>query len=189
MGEARSERIEDLTREELIDFAEDLAKRWLAHDGLWFQAVERTYGMEAAIALDAEAWRGFTAIEAKRILKITDAPEGGGLGELERALRFRLYALLNAQECERPDDQTLIFRMRTCRVQEARRRKGLPDFPCKPVGCVEYSGFARTIDPRIETEVIACPPDAAPRDYACAWRFTLPAAVVTSLPRDGGPEG
>lgn len=172
----RGERIEDLTREELLDLAEDLAKRWLAHDGLWFQAVERKYGMEAAIALDAEAWREFTAIEAKRVLKLVDMPEGGGLVALELALRFRLYALLNAQECERPDERTLIFRMRTCRVQEARRRKGLPDFPCKAVGYVEYSGFARAIDARIETEVIACPPDEEPRDYACAWRFTLPGA-------------
>lgn len=33
---------------------EDMAKRWLAHDGLWFQAVEKEYGMDAA------AWEKFT---------------------------------------------------------------------------------------------------------------------------------
>jgi hypothetical protein len=57
----------------------------------------------------------------------------------------------------------------------SRRRKGLPDFPCKPVGLVEYAGFARTIDPRIRTRCIACPPDPGPRDAYCAWRFTIEA--------------
>lgn len=165
--------IASLTREQLQELLSDMAKRWLAHDGLWFQAVERGHGMEEAIRLDAEAWHGMTRNEAQRILRFLGADSGGGLDLLERALRFRLYALLNEQEAERESDESLVFRMRTCRVQEARRRKGLPDFPCKPVGIVEYSGFAETIDPRIKTEVIACPPDAQERDYACAWRFTL----------------
>ncbi|MFA5383931.1 MAG: DUF6125 family protein [Eubacteriales bacterium] len=28
----------------------------------------------------------------------------------------------------------MIFRMNTCRVQAARKRKGMPEFPCKSVG-------------------------------------------------------
>jgi hypothetical protein len=63
--------------------------------------------------------------------------------------------------------------MRDCRVQAARKRRGLPDFPCKPVGLIEYSGFARTIDPRISTRCLACPPDPHPPDIWCAWEFTL----------------
>lgn len=165
--------IDDLSREELLALMADMAKRWLAHDGLWFQAVERAHGLDEAMRLDAEAWRDLTVNEAQRIMRFLHMEPGGGLSALERALRFRLYALVNEQRSERPDENTLVFRMTTCRVQEARRRKGLPDFPCKAVGIVEYSGFASTIDPRIKTEVIACPPDDTPRDYYCAWRFTV----------------
>ena len=165
--------IDELSREELLALMADMAKRWLAHDGLWFQAVERAHGMDEAMRLDAEAWRDMTVNEAQRIMRFLHMGPGGGLDALERALRFRLYALVNEQESERIDDHTLVFRMTTCRVQEARRRKGLPDFPCKAVGIVEYSGFARTIDPRIKTSVIACPPDETPRDYYCAWQFTI----------------
>jgi hypothetical protein len=39
--------------EDCLPLLEDMAKRWLAHDGLWFQAVEKAYGMEAAIRMDA----------------------------------------------------------------------------------------------------------------------------------------
>jgi hypothetical protein len=63
--------------------------------------------------------------------------------------------------------------MNDCRVQSARKRKGLSDFPCKQVGLREYSLFAKTIDPRIKTKCIACPPDEHPENYWCAWEFTL----------------
>jgi hypothetical protein len=64
--------------------------------------------------------------------------------------------------------------MNDCRVQSARKRKNLPDFPCKSVGLVEYSGFAQAIDPGIQTRCLACPPDPHPDHYWCAWEFTLP---------------
>jgi hypothetical protein len=63
--------------------------------------------------------------------------------------------------------------MKTCRVQDARRKKGLPDFPCKPVGLVEYAGFARTIDPRIKTACLSCPPDPKAEAHWCAWEFKI----------------
>ena len=75
----REQTLKQLTKKELIGLLEDAAKNWLAHDGLWFQAVERKYGQETAIALDAEAWRSFTVIEAKRIMKRLGIEEGGGL--------------------------------------------------------------------------------------------------------------
>jgi hypothetical protein len=60
--------------------------------------------------------------------------------------------------------------MDVCRVQETRHRKHLPDFPCKPVGLVEFATFARNIDPRIETACLYCPPDAPGGRY-CGWEF------------------
>ena len=154
----------------LIDFA----KNWLAHDGLWFQAVESRFDMVTAIQLDAEAWRQFTEIEAQRIMKLHEIPEGSGLEGLKRALQYRLYAVLNRQEIRNESDRSFEFYMVDCRVQSARQRKQMPLFPCKSVGLVEYAGFARTIDPRIVTECIACPPDPeAGTEFCCGWRFRL----------------
>jgi len=36
----------DLSKEALVRIIIDDAKNWLAHDGLWFQALERRFGME-----------------------------------------------------------------------------------------------------------------------------------------------
>jgi hypothetical protein len=167
------ERLSRLSKDELIDLLEDAAKNWVTHDGLWFLAVERAFDSETAIRLDAEAWEQFTVIEARRIMARWGIAPGGGVPALAEALRFRLYAHLNVQEIEVVDERTLICRMNDCRVQAARQRKGLPNFLCKPVGLVEYAGFARTIDPRFRTRCIACPPDPHPEEFWCAWEFTL----------------
>ncbi len=167
------EQLKDLSREQLEKLIEDFAKRWLAHDGLWFQAVEQGRDMDEAIKYDIAAWEKFTVIEAKRIMEFLGIKPGGGLQALEKALKFRLYAFLNVQSTEWLDDKTLLFKMCDCRVQSARNRKGMPDFPCKPVGLQEYSLFAATIDPRIKTRCIACPPDEHPTEFYCGWEFTL----------------
>ena len=143
--------LRSLSKEELIDLLEDQAKNWLAHDGVWFQAVEKHYGMDKAIQLDTEAWIRFTQIEAKRIMKRSNISPGGGIQALKKALQFRLYARINEQSLIEIDRNTLRFEMNDCRVQSARKRKGLDDFPCKPVGIAEYAFFAHTIDPRIRT--------------------------------------
>lgn len=165
--------LEAMTKEELIRVCLDDAKNWLAHDGLWFQAVERDHGMAAAIEADRLAWEQFTVIEAQRILARLGLEPGGGIPALVRCLEHRLYARLNVQEVVEVSDTRAVFRMNDCRVQAARRRKQLPDFPCKSVGLVEYTEFARTVDPRIRTRCLGCPPDEHPAEYYCAWEFTL----------------
>ncbi len=165
--------LEKLSRDQLEYLLKDFAKRWLAHDGLWFQEVEKIYGLDEAIRIDAYAWERFTVIEARRIMDFLGLEPDGGLPALKEALQYRLYALLNRQELTEPDKNTLIFSMVDCRVQSARKRKQLPDFPCRPVGLVEFSGFARTIDPRIQTKCLHCPPGEHPEDSYCAWEFTI----------------
>jgi hypothetical protein len=162
----------NLDKKQLLNLLEDAAKNWLAHDGLWFQAVEKKYGLETAIELDGDAWREFTQIEAGRIMKRLSIKPGGGIPALVQALKFRLYAFVNVQEITEVSESRCILRMVNCRVQEARKRKNLPDFPCKPVGTIEYRYFAKTIDPRIETRCIACPPDPRPEEFYCCWEFT-----------------
>jgi len=163
---------DELTRAQLIELMTNHAKNWLAHDGLWFQAVERRRGLDEAIEADTAAWDRFSPIEAKRIGRFLGLGERPGLDGLEQALRYRLYAVLNRQSAVREGDRLRFF-MNECRVQTARKRRGLPDFPCKPVGLVEYTRFAETIDPRIRTRCIACPPDEHPEDYYCGWEFWI----------------
>ncbi len=162
-----------MPREDLLRALEMFAKNWLAHDGCWFLAAEERLGMEAAIELDERAWQRFAAVEAQRIMSTFGIPQNGGLAALEKALSLRMYGLINVQRVEWSDDrQRLRFVMDVCRVQETRRRKGLSDFPCKSVGIIEFETFAQTIDSRIRTTCLHCPPDAEEGKY-CAWEFGI----------------
>ena len=162
-----------LDRAGLLRALEVFASNWLAHDGCWFLATEERFGMEAAIDLDTASWRRFAAAEARRIMAAFDIPPGGGLEALRRALAYRMYSFINPWRTEvSADGARLRFFMESCRVQDTRRRKGLPDFPCKSVGQVEFETFAHTVDPRIRTTCLHCPPDAEAGGH-CGWEFRL----------------
>ena len=76
----------ELSKEQLLELIELYAKNWLAHDGVWFQSIERKFGMAEAMYHDEEAWKRFTVIEAKRIKEFLQLPENPGLEGLEQAL-------------------------------------------------------------------------------------------------------
>lgn len=166
------ESLDSLSREELLELISLYAKNWLAMDGVWFQSVERTRGMDEAMYHDGEAWKRFTVIEARRIKNFLKLPEHPGLEGLAKALSFRLYANLNRDEIT-IQGNTLLYRTLDCRVQRARARKGMEYHPCKSVGIVEYSGFAREIDDGISCACVSCYPDVEDESCACSWLFTL----------------
>jgi hypothetical protein len=163
----------DLPPAKLRALREAIAANWLATDGVWFQAVEGARGMEAAKACNDACWARFSPFEAWSIRRLLGLPERPGLEGLRKALGLRLYATLNRQSFAEETPSSLVFRMDDCRVQSARKRKNLPDYPCKSGGLVEYASFAEAIDPRIRTECVGCPPDAHPAEWYCAWKFTL----------------
>lgn len=165
----------DLDPAALGQLLESVAANWLANDGVWFQAVEFTRGMTDAKRCNDSCWAHFSPFEAWAIRNFLHLDPQPGLAGLKKALNFRLYAVINTQSFVDEGSASFIFRMNECRVQSARKRKGLDDYPCKSGGTVEYTYFARSIDDRIVTECISCPPDAHPEQWYCSWRFKLQA--------------
>lgn len=163
----------DLPAETLETLRDGMAVNWLANDGVWFQSVEFSHGMNDAKRCNDSCWGQFSPFEAWSIKRMLNLPEHAGLDGLKKALKYRLYAFVNEQSFDQETETSFIFRMDKCRVQAARQRKGLDDYPCKSGGLVEYTTFAESIDPRIKTECICCPPDPHPAEYFCAWKFSL----------------
>ncbi|HIW21552.1 MAG TPA: cytosolic protein [Candidatus Dorea intestinavium] len=163
----------NLPEEKLSTLVENIGLNWLAADGIWFQAVEREYGMNEAKRCNDSCWAWFSPFEAWSIMRMHNIEPNSGLVGLKKALEFRLYAKINTQTIIEESDNSLVLQMNNCRVQAARKRKNMEDYPCKSAGLVEYTNFARSIDSRIKTECIACPPDKHPEDWYCSWRFTI----------------
>lgn len=163
----------NMSKASLQQLLDQIAVNWLANDGVWFQAVEFSSGMDDAKRCNDTCWAHFSPFEARSITNFLNLAPQPGLDGLKKALNFRVYARINKQRIIEEDSDSIVFQMNECRVQNARKRKGLDDYPCKSGGMVEYTYFARSIDKRISTECIACPPDAHPKDWYCAWRFKI----------------
>ena len=166
------ETLSQLSKDKLIELIEIYSKNWLAMDGVWFQSVERKLGMDEAMYHDAEAWRRFTVIEAKRIKEFLELPDNSGIEGLEKALKLRFYANINEDKIE-TDGNVLTYTSVNCRVQRAREKKGMPFHPCKFVGIIEYSEFAKVIDSRFTCECVSCYPEITDSTCCCKWRFVL----------------
>ncbi len=163
----------DLPGDKALALVRALSVNWLAADGIWFRSMEDACGMNDAKRTNDSCWGRFSPFEAWSVKRFLGLPERPGLPGLKRALAFRLYAFVNVWSVTDETPESFTFAMNQCRVQEARKRQGLPDYPCKSAGLVEYPSFARAVDDRIRTDCVGCPPDPHPGEWYCAWRFTL----------------
>lgn len=173
MQEALPAALLGMPENRMDELMKNTAVNWLANDGVWFQAVEFSSNMKEAKACNDASWQYFSPFEAAAIKGLLGLPENPGLDGLKKALNFRLYACINTQSFVEEGSNSFVFQMNECRVQAARKRKNLDDYPCKSGGMIEYTTFARTIDHRIRTECVGCPPDQHPKEWYCAWRFSI----------------
>lgn len=165
--------VADMDEDTMDALLKGLAKNWLVMDGVWFQAVESVHGMNDAKRCNDSCWGKFSPYEAHAIKQFLHLGDSPGLSGLKKALSFRMYSFINTQSIVDEGPKSFVFQMNACRVQSARKRRNLPDYPCKSAGLVEYAYFATAIDPAIETSCIGCPPDPHPEDWFCAWRFSV----------------
>ncbi len=163
----------EMEEEKLETLIGAVAKNWLVNDGVWFQAVEFDNGMNDAKRCNDSCWAQFSPYEAFAIKKFLKLDDQCGLEGLKKALSFRMYSFINEQSVVDEGPESFVFQMNDCRVQSARKRKKLDDYPCKSAGLVEYAYFASAVDKRIKTECIGCPPDEHPEEWFCAWRFSI----------------
>lgn len=169
---AKNDALQSLSKEELIELLQIYSKNWLAMDGAWFQAAERTFGMDDAMELDRAAWRVFTVAEARRLKGFLGLPERAGLEGLKKALCLRFYENINETDFIWGENE-LTYRNVDCFVQRARQKKGMEFHPCKSVGLIEYAEFAKVIDDRISCECVSCYPDLTDETCCCSWKFRI----------------
>lgn len=144
-------------------------------DGLYFLGIEEKFGTDAATEIDANCWKILAKIEAKDLKRTLGIEKVEDAETLLYLLRNTSWALYQTKKGVEIDDSKKIgtFRVISCRVQEARQRKGLPIFPCKKVRFGYLKSFAEELNPNFEVICKSCPPDPKPPDYWCEWEFKL----------------
>ena len=59
--------LEAFSRAELLELLDCFAKNMIALDGVWFQSLENTLGMNTAMEHDVKVWTVFAELEGRRI--------------------------------------------------------------------------------------------------------------------------
>lgn len=175
MGWPTSEDLEmlgNVSKEELLQLLFLHIKNLWRVDGLYFLGIEERFGTEAATGVDADCWKIMGKTEARELKAKLGIAENDVMS-LIQALRNTSWALYQTEKESEASAEKGVFRVKRCRVQETRIRKGLGEFPCKRVRFGYLQSFAEEFNPKIEMICKMCPPGPHAENVWCEWEFTL----------------
>ncbi len=140
-------------------------------DGLWFLAAERKLGLEEATSLDAEVWREYASRELERVAEAIGVEvESMSITSLADVAPYLPWLTLNDYVIE-VSGSKLLLKVTYCRPQEARIRRGLKPFPCKPVGEAYFRALVECLKRPTEVKCLGCPPEK-PAGAWCIWEIS-----------------
>ncbi|MEM3627957.1 MAG: DUF6125 family protein [Candidatus Bathyarchaeia archaeon] len=159
--------------EKLLDiFFLQIRNLWRV-DGLYFLGIEKKFGTEAATEIDAGVWEAMAQIEAKSLQRMFNVGESPDVQTIMNLLRLSSWVLDQPFKTVEVSKNRAVLSIDRCRTQEARRNKGLDEFPCKKVRFGYLKKFAETLNPKVEVKCLICPPNQHPKDLWCKWEFKM----------------
>lgn len=165
------ERIKKLAPEKIMDLLFFQVRNLWRVDGFYFLGIEEKFGTEVATEIDANCWSSLAKIEAKELKRIFGIEKVERIATLLELLTNTSWALYQTKkEIEILEDKG-IFRVSSCRIQEARLKKGLEIFPCKKVRFGYLKSFVEELSSDFEVLCKSCPPDKKREGFWCEWEF------------------
>lgn len=141
-----------------------------AIDGLWFMAVERKYGFDAALEADLEVWRQYGRVMLKRLARLLgltlDPSEPPDL-ETVNMLMETLCHVDGTQCAGEVSDGQILFRVHRCSWWDNLNRAGREDHvPCEFVDNTIFRDWLLALDPEMSFEITRSLPRG---DDHCEW--------------------
>lgn len=142
-----------------------------AIDGVWFMAVEKKFGLEAAVEIDIEAWKNYGYAIFKRAAKKLGIKLDPGLPpDLETVgVLFETLCRIDGTESEVSvqGNETMSFKILRCPWYENLCRSGRDDVvPCETVDNAIFAYYAEKLDPSLRLETVCSRPGGG---GFCEW--------------------
>ena len=159
-----------LPNDKILEFIFMHLRNLWAVDGLCFLGIEEKWGTDEATEIDKNVWKVMGKIEAKRLKQFlkNNSPD---ISSMIEALRLSSWSLVIEDKEYEIGENEAVVRNTNCRVQNTRKKKGLSEFPCKPVRFEFLKAFAKEFSPDIVVDCLVCPPDNHPHNLWCEWKF------------------
>jgi len=162
--------LSSLRKEQLVDLLNFQIRNIWRVDGLYFLGVERQFGTDAATRIDMECWKTMGKLEARQLRELL-GPTDGSVAEFMRRLGLTSWALDHEDKQIEVQNDRGILRVLNCGTQVTRLRKGLEEFPCRPVREGYLKVFAEELDPSLTVSCKTCPPGPHSSEVWCEWEF------------------
>ena len=167
-------KLEDFSKEALIELLRVYSKLYIAADGFWYLAVKERISNEEALACDMWVWERGTKYEMNKITKSLKI-HGDDVIAVMKALQMTPWFRHCQYKMDILNRNEAIFTMTHCPTLEALEKEGegREETICKVVEPMLLNKYAEFFNPNMKVRYLKLPPRRSKEEICCQWEFKI----------------
>ena len=160
-----------LPKEKLVDYIYLIHKNFWTLHGNYIMNLEKRYGEGVAMEFEDLAFGRAAEVQVYRLKEFFGL--GDDMSALMKIFDFSEFCSNIEYEFLEVTNNRLIWRVTKCPMQLTRLEAGLPEIACKLSAMPINERIAKTVNPKMKSTCITCPPDPHPPDRWCEFEFKI----------------